>query len=128
MTIDELREFFKADLFAMEQGITIDRVSENEAECSMKLKPVHRNAAGGIQGGVLFTLADFTFAVLANSKGINTVSLGNTIQYLSTPKGDSIRAVAETVKDGRAIISCEVRVYDKDVVIAEMICQGFHKR
>ena len=36
----------------------------------MKIEPRHRNAAGIIMGGAIFTLADFAFAVASNHEKI----------------------------------------------------------
>ena len=64
--IESAREFFYKDKFAVDTGITLDELSEDHAICSLKLTDNHRNAYGGVMGGVIFTLADFAFAVLSN--------------------------------------------------------------
>jgi acyl-CoA thioesterase len=35
----------------------------------MKINETHLNAVGVVQGGAIFTLADFAFAVASNSRG-----------------------------------------------------------
>ena len=65
-SVESAREFFYKDLFAVNTGITLDELTEDEAVCSLELDDVHRNAYGGVMGGVIFTLADFAFAVLSN--------------------------------------------------------------
>ena len=46
--------------------MVIDELGEECVRCSMTLNEHHLNANGGIMGGVIFTLGDFTFAVLSN--------------------------------------------------------------
>ena len=63
MTLEETRAFFKDDVYATQvTGIVIDACGPNYAKCSLALESKHRNAAGQVMGGVLFTLADFAFA------------------------------------------------------------------
>ena len=62
-SVEEAREFFKDDIFCAEMGITIDEVGEKYSICSLEIKKNHRNAAGGIMGGAIFSLADFAFSV-----------------------------------------------------------------
>ena len=62
-SLDEARAYFAGDRFATENGMTLDAIGEGTAVCSVTLSPRHQNANGGIMGGVIFTLADFAFAV-----------------------------------------------------------------
>ena len=62
--LEKAREFFGKDTYAIvTSGIQIEQVGEHYSKCSMKLTDIHRNAYGGVMGGAIFTLADFTFAV-----------------------------------------------------------------
>ena len=65
-TLEEARELFKEDRFATDAGMEIDEITEDSSTCSVILTDSHRNAYGGVMGGVIFTLADFAFAVVAN--------------------------------------------------------------
>ena len=62
---EEAREYFKGDRFATNSGMLLDELGEDYAVCSMTLNEGHRNANGGIMGGVIFTLADLAFAALS---------------------------------------------------------------
>ena len=65
-----------ADVYASEQtGIKVDEVGKNYAKCSLEIGKQHCNAYGGVMGGVMFTLADFTFAVSSNFRQGHTVSV-----------------------------------------------------
>ena len=67
-SVESAREFFYKDKYAVMTGVTLDELTEDEAICSLEITDDHRNAYGGVMGGVMFTLADFAFAVLSNQK------------------------------------------------------------
>ncbi|MBE6504037.1 MAG: PaaI family thioesterase [Methanobrevibacter sp.] len=125
-SVDEAKEFFYKDKFAVNTGITLDELTEDEAICSLKLTDEHRNAYGGVMGGVIFTLGDFAFAVLSNQIHQLTVAQQVDIHYLSAPKGDKLIARATCRKDGRTSSIINVDISDdlgRDV--AQFIGTGF---
>jgi acyl-CoA thioesterase len=125
-TLESAREFFYKDKFAVNTGITLDEITEDEAVCSLNLTDEHRNAYGGVMGGVIFTLADFAFAVLSNQIHQLTVAQQVDIHYLSAPKGDKLIAKATCRKSGRTSSIVNVDVSDdmgRDV--AQFIGTGF---
>ncbi|MBR2558479.1 MAG: PaaI family thioesterase [Methanobrevibacter sp.] len=125
-TLESAREFFYKDKFAVNTGITLDELSSDEATCSLELNDDHRNAYGGVMGGVIFTLADFAFAVLSNQIHQLTVAQQVDIHYLSAPKGDKLIAKATCRKSGRTSSIINVDVSDdtgRDV--AQFIGTGF---
>ena len=125
-SVDEAKEFFYKDKFAVNTGITLDELTEDEAICSLKLTDEHRNAYGGVMGGVIFTLGDFAFAVLSNQIHQLTVAQKVDIHYLSEPKGDKLIAKTTYRKDGRTSSIVNVDISDdlgRDV--AQFIGTGF---
>lgn len=125
-TLESAREFFYKDMFAVNTGITLDELSDDEAICSLDLNDDHRNAYGGVMGGVIFTLADFAFAVLSNQIHQLTVAQQVDIHYLAAPKGDKLIAKATCRKSGRTSSIINVDVSDdvgRDV--AQFIGTGF---
>ena len=125
-TLEEAREFFYKDKFAVTTGITLDEISQDEAVCSLEITDEHRNAYGGVMGGVIFTLADFAFAVLSNQIHQLTVAQQVDIHYLSAPKGEKLIARATCRKSGRTSSIVNVDVSDdtgRDV--AQFIGTGF---
>ena len=98
-TIEEVRAFFAEDKFATNNGAVIEAFDDGYARCSIELNENHYNAVGGVQGGVHYMLADFTFAVATNWKECRTVSLHCDIAYLGTVKGTKLIAeVTEIIK------------------------------
>ena len=128
MTLEEAREFFKHDIFATEQAeITIEAVGENYAKCEMPVKPMHKNAAGAVMGGALFTLADFAFAVAGNSGGLLTVTVSSNISFVGTCKGDVLYAETRLIKDGKRSCFYETPITDNlGNLVAVVSSNGMH--
>ena len=125
-SVDNAREFFYKDKFAVSSGVTLDELSDDEAICSLNVSDNHKNAYGGVMGGVIFTLADFAFAVLSNQIHQPTVAQQVDIHYLSSPKGDKLIAKATCRKNGRTSSIINVDISDdvgRDV--AQFIGTGF---
>lgn len=110
--IEQIREEFASDRFATENGAVIDEVGDGYAKCSVKLTDRHKNAMGGVMGGVYFTLADFAFAVAANHEKMSVVSISTNVSFLNGCKGDTVTAEAKMVKDGRTTCYYTVDVTD----------------
>lgn len=124
--IESAREFFYKDKYAVMTGVTLDELTEDEAICSLEITDDHKNAYGGVMGGVMFTLADFTFAVLSNQIHQLTVAQQVDIHYLSAPKGEKLIAKATCRKNGRTSSIINVDISDdtgRDV--AQFIGTGF---
>ncbi len=123
-----VREFFKGDKLVELLGIKIVVVDEDKAVIRAEIKPEHLNANGFVQGGMLYTVADFAFAVLSNHKHPATVTQGGQIQYLLPADTAYIKAVAtETTRAGRNTVS-EVLLYDdKDRIVCTCHFNGFVK-
>lgn len=114
MTLEEIRDFFAKDLYATEvTGIVIEEAGMQKARCSLKLTEKHRNAVGGVMGGVLFTMADFTFAVAANTDQPTTVSISSNIQFLASAKGEVLTSEAKLLHDGRTTCAYMITITDE---------------
>lgn len=112
-SLKEARERFKDDLFATEAaGIVIEEADINYAKCSMEIKRIHKNAANAVMGGAIFTLADFTFAVAANTGNALSVTQASQIMFLGTAKGNVLTAEAKCIKSGKRACYFIIDVYD----------------
>ena len=113
MTKEELtKKFFEKDQFAKSLEIGIRSVNEQSAEIGVFVKKEHLNANGCVQGGMLYTVADFAFAVLTNYLHPMTVTQGGHIQYLRPAYTQTLKAVAkETTRNGHNCVG-EVILYD----------------
>lgn len=111
--LEKAREFFAKDKYSTETtGIVIEEIGDKYAKCSLKLTDKHKNAVGHIMGGVMFTLADFVFAVAANFEQNITVSVVAQIRNLSSPKGDVLYGESRLIKDGKRNCFYEIDITD----------------
>ena len=124
--IEEARDFFSGDCYAVESGIMLEELPEGGSVCAMPLTAHHRNAEGGVMGGAIFTLMDFAFATASSNVHRPTVAQQVSINYLSAPKGSRLIARAACRKDGRTSCVYQVNVEDdqgRDV--AQAVFTGF---
>ncbi|QEH69143.1 PaaI family thioesterase [Cellulosilyticum sp. WCF-2] len=127
MCEEEVRAFFEEDLFAKHCGIRIDHIEENQAICSMELTAKHRNAGGQVQGGAIFTLGDFAFAVAANSGEKKAVSLDNQIAFMRKVQGDKLIATASVISSTYKICFYQVDIEDEwGTKVARMSVTGYY--
>lgn len=126
--LEEARSFFIKDTYAMvTTGIEIDEVGEHYAKCSLKLDDRHCNATGHVMGGVLFTLADFVFAVATNFRQPTTVTTVSQISYLGTAKGDILYGESRMLKDGRRNCFYQIDITDNmGTQVAVVSVSGVH--
>ncbi len=109
-------EKFCDDIYATETtGIAIQSAGLDTARCMLKITERHMNAAGYVMGGAIFTLADFTFAVAANSgnEGV-TVSLNSNINFMSPSKGPVLFAEAVCIENKKKICFYKIEVSDEE--------------
>lgn len=115
------------DLFAESLGMVIEQAAPGHAVCSVRLGPQHCNGLGRVQGGLIFTLADYAFAAAANNAGHTTVSLTSTITFLRPPEGALLRAEARARREGGRVGYYQVSVTDEqNRLVAEVVVTGFH--
>ena len=128
MTLEETRAFFKDDVYATQvTGIVIDACGPNYAKCSLALESKHRNAAGQVMGGVLFTLADFAFAVAAHNSGPLTVTAVSQITFLSAARGNVLTAETRLIKDGKRSCYFQIDITDDlGTLVATVSSSGMH--
>ena len=110
--LQEAEAYFEADRFATENGAEIVEVDDEHALVKMTLTDHHRNAMHYVMGGAIFTLADFSFAVLASNLHKQQTGTDATIHFLSVPKGDVLYARATCRKNGRTTIILQSDVTD----------------
>lgn len=108
----KIKKFFENDRFVKFIGIQIDSIQDGEAVCSMPIEEYHLNAGNSVQGGAVFTLADFAFAVAAGSCNRVCVSLNSTISYLRPPQGKRLLAHAKKISQTRHTCVYEVNITD----------------
>lgn len=127
--MEKIREFFKGDKFAEYLGIELVEVSEGEAIAKMAVKKEHHNGINTVHGGAIFTLADFTFAVAANSHGRVTVAINVSISFMKAVTHGTLTAVAREVSLNPKIASYTVDIFnDEGELIAIFQGLAYRKR
>ena len=82
----DIADFFLKDRFAAVNGIKLVEVRRGYAKASLVINADHLNAGGAVQGGALFTLADFCFAAASNSYGKLCFSIACNINFFKSAK------------------------------------------
>lgn len=124
----DIREFFKNDRFATENGVELVEVTQGYAKARVLLTADHLNAGGACQGGVYFTLADLALAACMNSHGTLTVTTSANITFLRPASKGYIWAEAREVVDHKRMPYGEVRITDDDGrLLAVFTASGFRK-
>lgn len=127
--IDAMRAAYSAgDAFAAQLvGARIDSCGPGSAVCSLEIGPQHKNGHGIVMGGVMFTLADFAFAVACDAMRTQTVTLSSSIQFLSAARANRLIAQAVCLRDGRSVCFYSVDVRDENGnAIASVSITGKH--
>lgn len=92
-------------------GITLDEARQGYARSSLVLREDHLNGIGIVQGGVLYALADYTFAAAANWAE-PVVGIETNISFLAAAKTGTIFAEAKEIARSGHFSVCEARVTD----------------
>lgn len=124
--LEHARATFGRDRYATEvTGIEIVAVDKDYARCELAIDDRHRNAMGAVMGGVIFTLADFCFAVAANAEELSVVSISSNIVYLNAVRGTKLIAEAKCIKSGKKNCFFNITITDElETLIAELTETG----
>jgi len=108
--MDVLRRFFLRDRFARTSGVELLELRPGYALSQMKIEDRHLNGVDIVQGGAIFTLADFTFGVASNTSGRVAVAVSTNLSFLRATRSGTLRAEGVEVSRSKRISTCTVRV------------------
>ena len=109
------RAMYPRDQASQMLGMTLDAIAPGRAQMTMRVRPDMCNGHGICHGGLIFTLADSTFAFACNSYNINAVALGCTIDFMAAGKdGDTLTAVGEMRQQGSRTGLYDITVTNQD--------------
>jgi len=97
MTRDEFPQIFSLfdkDRYAAHSHMELVEVRSGYARCRMTVAEEHLNGVDSIQGGALFTFADFCFGATGNSLGRIMLAVNATISFYKSV-GAGVVLVAE---------------------------------
>jgi acyl-CoA thioesterase len=110
--MEEIKRCLKNDRFAERTNVELLSVSLGHATAKMVLHPHHLNGLGSVQGGAIFTLADYAFAAACNSHGTVAVALNVSITFMKAATTGTLWAEAREVSKNFKVGSYVVEVKD----------------
>ncbi len=125
----DIKEFFLKDRFAAVNGMELTDVNRGYAKAQFRVTADHLNAGGLVQGGALFTLADFCFAAAANSYGELCVSIQSNISFFKSAKlGDLIIAECCEVFQHNHLMNFKVDICNEQgEILSQLTATGYRK-
>lgn len=117
MDLEKLKDFFRDDRFAASSGMKILEVGEGYCKAMFEIEDRHLNAANVVQGGAIFTLADFAFGCAANSRGQLALAINANISFLKGKSSGTLFATATEVGDPNRIGAYDVLITDESNAI-----------
>jgi acyl-CoA thioesterase len=112
--MQEIKKYFKNDQFAARADVELLEVAPGRARAKMALHPHHWNGLNTVQGGAIFTLADFCFAAAANSHGTVAVAINVNITFMKAATTGTLWAEAREVSKNYKLGSYNVDVKDDE--------------
>lgn len=110
--LEASQKYFAADNFVRACGIEITECREGYARCEVKIAPMHINGANTAQGGLLYTIADFTGAVAGFSLGRVVLTINADISYFKSCNTGTIIAEATVLSATNKLCTCNVDVHN----------------
>lgn len=99
------------DKFAKSIGAQLTEVREGYACAELIVEDRHLNGVGVCQGGVMYTLADLAFAAVANSHGILSLGISNTITFIKSAQlGETIKAECTEQVNHHRLPYCDIKI------------------
>lgn len=113
---EKVQEFLNTgDLFCSNNHIRITSVEKGHARGELDAEyNIHANGGGVVQGGALYTLADFVFAAAACSYGKMAVTMNSSVSFIRPGKMGKITAEAREINRGRQTGVYEVDLYQEE--------------
>lgn len=98
------------DRFAAHCGIETLEAGPGFARVRLPLQPQHFNAAGTVHGGAIFTLADYAFALAANSGGTLALAVDTHLTFIKAVTGGVLEAEATEIACNRRLGTYQVHI------------------
>ena len=114
--LQKIESFFKnGDQFARYINVELLTVKEGYAKAQLSIEQHHLNGANVVQGGAIFTLADFTFGVASNTHGFLSLGINVNISYIKSAKqGEILTAICQQKVQGKKLGAYEVEIHNQD--------------
>jgi acyl-CoA thioesterase len=110
--LETVRLCLEKDKFAASSGIVLVELRLGYAKAQLRIEARHLNGVGIVQGGAIFTLADFAFAGACNSAGCVAVGVNTNLSFIKAARSGTLWAEATEISRSRRISTCTARVTD----------------
>ncbi|MCL2346624.1 MAG: hotdog fold thioesterase [Planctomycetaceae bacterium] len=122
-----LERVLERDRFTALVGIQIEEVRHDYAKVSLVIEQKHLNGVDIAQGGAVFTLADYAFALASNTGEKVAVGIETSISFMRpTREGEKLFAVAEKLFSSKSLASFLVSVTNQDdQLVAQFLARAF---
>ena len=114
------RNFFGSDRFVEMCGIQIVECREGYAKCEVTIADKHLNGTNAVQGGLLFTIADFSAAVAAFTLGRVALSINADISFFRSCNSGTLIVEATVISATNNLCTCSVDVVCNDTKLANV--------
>ncbi len=109
-----MQKIFQKDKFAQHIGIELLEAKSGSAKAKMEIKEKHLNGVGTVHGGAIFSLADLTFAMAANSYERVTVAINVNISYIKAASGGTLFAEAVEISRNPKLATYTINIYNQE--------------
>lgn len=111
--MERVRKYLEEDNFVRSCGISLVEVNVGRAVARMQVTEQHLNAYRTVQGGAIFTLADYAFAAASNSHGRVAVGVSVSIHFIKSVTAGVLMAEATETSRGHKLATYLVAVKDE---------------
>lgn len=112
-SMDNIKAFVQRDDFARHCGIELMSVAPGHAVARMPVQPHHLNGYRTVQGGAIFTLADFAFAAASNAHGQVAVAINVNITFIKAVTAGVLQAEAREVAANPRLGTYTINITDE---------------
>jgi acyl-CoA thioesterase len=114
MDISSAQKILKGDQYATLTGVEVLEAGKGYCKARLIITKKHLNAAGVVQGGAIFTLADLAFAIASNSHGPLALAINVNISFLAGKSEGVLYAAATEVAQPKRLGAYDVLVTDEE--------------
>lgn len=111
---ESVKHHFENDRFATSSGMRLVELRPGFAKSAVTIEERHLNSFGTVQGGVIFTLADFAFEAAVKIGGRVAPAINTYLSFLKASRSGTLYAEATEVSRSRKLSVCTVRVINDD--------------
>jgi acyl-CoA thioesterase len=108
--LEAMKHHFENDRFATSSGMRLVELRPGFAKTSLQVEERHLNSIGTVQGGAIFTLADFAFGAAVKTGGKIAPAISTSLSFLKATRSGTLYAEATEVSRTRKLSVCTVRV------------------